>query len=81
MRVSCKLTDPDFWFLHFDRCPAVMLDGVNLEHVVEANEDTGYVTVYDRDARGELKLSGTRVVQKTMQGKVEIVGKRSEKVI
>lgn len=81
MRVSCKLLDTDFWFLHFDKRPMVLLDGVELKRVMEADDQQGYATVYDSDAQGQLKLATDRVIQKNLRGKVEIVGRRSEKGI
>lgn len=66
----------EHWANHFMDCPTVKLDGVTIQHVMEADETAGFVVVVVYDSSGRLQLApnGEEILTKRINGKVEIVG-------
>lgn len=73
MRLSARRDDPDF--RPESLVAKVLLDGVEIKHVVVADEDKGEVEVLSRDEDGEFIVNRfhNRVVTEIRRGKVEIV--------
>lgn len=54
----------------------ITLDGREMRDVVEADDELGYVILFDRDSDDRLQLDGGCVRTKRLEGVVEIIGRR-----
>lgn len=68
----------DNWQVLFKGRPTVRMNGGELRGVVEADDEAGYVIVYERDAAGKYKIAddGKSAVETRLEGRVEIIGER-----
>jgi hypothetical protein len=75
-----KQDDPRHWRNHFRICPDVVLNGARIDHVCEADDVAGFVVVVVYDGfKPKLDASGTRILERRIKGKVEIVEPKAER--
>lgn len=75
MKLDCNTEGPNYWLLHYEEGPDVLLDGNKVEMVVEADDVEGYVVaaVYQD---GDFVVEGDSVKTHRLEGKVEFIGTR-----
>lgn len=74
MRSSVKKEDPGYVnFINFDKYH-VFLDGAPVPYCITADEEEGFVLVYELDENGRPFIELDEVPTKVMRGKVEILG-------
>ncbi len=76
MRISVRKEDPGYHTRPFDYY--VLVNGVRVNDCFTADEETQQAFCFVRDAKGDFVLnkSKTKVVEKILTGKVEIVKKQ-----
>ena len=72
MRVSGDHDSPCYWQLWLKSCPEVFLNGERVDHVVEADDDKGYVIVEVWED-GRPKIEGDHFMRRRIDGEVRIV--------
>lgn len=75
MKLNTDEDSPHYWARHFGRDLKIMLDGVPLHHVIEADDAEGYVVVYEYE-NGVPKIDAERkaVATQRVLGEVKFVG-------
>lgn len=77
MRVNASPNHPLYWGNVFRSPPTVMLDGAEIDDVVEADDAEGYVVVVQMDGKyAKADETGNGVATLRLSGKVEFVGAR-----
>lgn len=73
MRVSSQPDSPLFWKKLFREDPEILLDGVPIANVLEADDKTGEVIVIKHNGAYPI-FAGGRYITETKTGKVTIKG-------
>lgn len=77
MRLSVRVNDPgNFLYAAMGRLGSevrIKLDGAEVDNVITADEEEGFITRYKRDEDGRLLIDGDHAAEDTVHGKVEII--------
>ncbi len=79
MRVSACSADADYFARRFKGKVRVLLDGVELRDVTQADDVAGFVIRCSRDPAGKLqKADDDTIANERLEGCVEIIGIRRD---
>lgn len=76
MRVTADKKDDAYWGLVFRAPLAILLDGVEVQDVVEADDDEGFVVRHKRNKDGSLAVRKGEFVTERIEGAVAFKGVR-----
>jgi len=76
MKLNCDQDSPFHWALHFHRGLKILLDGEEVQFVVEADDKQGYLIRHPVDVNDRLIVDGDLLRIERIEGRVEFVGER-----